>query len=309
MGKLYPGIGQLPALRRSTPITLPEDLQALYYEYNPAYIKSAESNDRASWTNEAISIQLGDLGGGYDDIAFGYPVFCDTDYDFSGLTFGSSQVIVSPGDEGTYDTNYALFCSVIYDSDDSKYKMIYVGDDSSDKRFIYCDSVDGINFSNHTMVLEKGNYAGDTAQITSPSIIKTGGKFYILYSSTPTVSDGWGLRLSFAESDDCLTWSNFSEGIKGATGGQQCGSPSLITAQSGYKGLYAARGTTLGSGTQNYIYIAGADGNNWTTLTRMSFTTTNAYTPWAIVDTGTKFYLYYGNFVGASVQVVEATKP
>ena len=99
-------------------------------------------------------------------------------------------MVVDIGSEGTYDTVHAFGPAVIIDG--STYKMWYSGYNGSNHRIIYCTSTDGINWSNHQMVVDIGSEGTyDTTRAHYPSVIAIdNSKSYRLYYSGRDASGG-----------------------------------------------------------------------------------------------------------------------
>ena len=122
-----------------------------------------------------------------------------------GINWSNHQMVIDVGSTGSYDSHHAYKPSVIKDG--NTYKMWYAGDDATYNRIIYCTSTDGINWSNHQMVIDKGsapsNY--DVHAAYAPCVIKDGSTYKMWYSG----SDGTHMRIIYATSTNGTSWSNF----------------------------------------------------------------------------------------------------
>ncbi len=131
----------------------------------------------------------------------------DTPLLTNGITWSDNRLVMNVGAEGTYDTNSVRSPAVLKVG--SSYMMWYSGTDGGgQERILYCESSDGINWTNHQLVLDVGasGLGYDTNQVYMPDVIYDDGTFKMYYSG----SQGSNVRLIYAESTNGTTWGNFA---------------------------------------------------------------------------------------------------
>lgn len=112
-----------------------------------------------------------------NDVAYSRVMYCNSS---DGINWNNHQMVIDKNVEGTYDTDRAYYPTVI--KDDSTYKMWYAGYDGSYIRILYSDSTDGINWSNHQMVISRnseGTY--DEKHVYQPCVVKDGYVYDVWY--------------------------------------------------------------------------------------------------------------------------------
>jgi len=212
-----------------------------------------------------------------------------------GLTWTNHQPVILVGDEGTYDSGRVEYPFVLQESPTS-YKMWYTGD-SDFERIIYATSTDGINWSNHQMVINVGDEGiYDNWNVWGACVVKESGHPYKMwYSGT---GDDGARRIFYAESEDGISWSNHQM-VMDIIGEEPYGpeeyyhlerpwviqdSPTL------YKIWFQA---TFASGRRS-MYATSTDGINWGTAVT-AFQHSNAE------GTYDSQYLYSGSVVEAEL--------
>ncbi len=115
----------------------------------------------------------------------------------------------------------------------------------------YCESSDGINWSNNNLSIITGG--------GSPCVMKVGSFYRLWYANTPVIY--------YADSSDGINWSNNQACISavsypGYTESSQ-GEPCLIKDSGIYKLWYIGASTAADS---NIIYAESSDGINWSNL-------------------------------------------
>ena len=109
------------------------------------------------------------------------------------------------------DTDYSLAPSVI--KDDSTYKMWYAGFDlgSNKTQIVYCESSNGINWSNFQLAVKNGSFPGyDDTNATSPTVIKDGTTYKMWYNGSNTAGT---YQIIYCESTNGINWSNFQVSV------------------------------------------------------------------------------------------------
>jgi predicted GH43/DUF377 family glycosyl hydrolase len=169
---------------------------------------------------------------------------------------------------GEWDEKGVRYATVI--TDDSGYKMWYVGYDRNDVgRIGYATSPDGLNWTKHSgnPVFDVGSgSAWDSEDLETPFIVKENGIYKMWYSGRGT--DGYW-RTGYATSTDGINWSKYAGNPVLDVGTQDWNnravhSPSVLHEDSLYKmWLYAAGDD--GSGWTPYIaYATSSNGLDWT---------------------------------------------
>lgn len=112
-------------------------------------------------------------------------IYCDS---ADGKSWSNHQMVVDIGSEGTYDINKVFSASVIKVNE--KYLMVYTADDGSNFRIIYCDSDDGINWSNFSLAVDVGNlWNYDGRHCHGPTLLNDDGIYRIWYGAADSGLD------------------------------------------------------------------------------------------------------------------------
>ena len=216
-----------------------------------------------------------------------------------------NQMVVNIGEEGTYDTVHCNLPNVIKDG--STYKMWYGGKDASNYRILYCDSPDGLNWSNHQMVVNfnvEGTY--DTAAAMSPTVIKDGSTYKMWYSGQAA---GNVRRILYCTSSNGTTWSNHQMvvnlGSEGTYDTVRCQAPTVIKDGSIYKMWYSGYdGTNF-----RIIYCDSSNGTTWSNHQMVVNIgvegTISAYHPVVKYDTDSSLYrMWYSGSDGVDLHIL-----
>ena len=185
----------------------------------------------------------------------------NNDYISDDPTAKAINLSVDKGSEGTYDSHWSEECSVIKENDTS-YKMWYSGYDGSHYRIIYCTSTDGINWSNHQMVVNIGSEGTyDTVRAYRPCVIKESDTSYKMWYGGRTNSHE---RIIYCTSIDGINWSNFQMviniGSQGTYDTQEVLTPYVIKeSNTSYKMWY----TGYDGSYYRILYCTSTDGINW----------------------------------------------
>jgi hypothetical protein len=192
------------------------------------------STDAESWTGHQLSLDIGNETGGTDaQHAVPSTVIKDGDVykmwymgtaadgvenvnyctSASGYNWSNFQSLFARGTEGTYDVTYLSGLCVVKDSDTS-YKMWYGGYvAASGWSIIYCDSSDGINWSNYQRVISKGSEGTyDNTGVYGPDCVKEQDGTYTIYYTGYTSGVYYVHR---AKSTDGINWGDFEMFISG----------------------------------------------------------------------------------------------
>jgi len=290
----------------------------LYFYYDATYSGTTTSGN-VSYVGEIIDTtyqMVVDLSseGTYDTTNVGYPCVIkesDTSYKMwyagsngsnwriiyasstDGINWTAYQVVVDVADEGTYDDHGAHAPFVIKESDTS-YKMWYSGADGTHYRIIYATSADGINWSNHQMVLDinqEGTY--DDSSVHTPYVIKESDTSYKIWYSGYSWPSNANWRIMYAESSNGTSWSNHQMIINIAAEGTYDNvgllTPCVIKeSDTSYKMWYSGYD---GSSDWRIIYAESSNGTVWgnfeMVLDRNSegtYDTNNIYCPLILED-------------------------
>ncbi len=217
----------------------------------------------------------------------------------NGITWSNYQLSVNIASEGTNDVNGAEEPCVIKDS--STYKMWYAGLNGGIYRIIYCESSDGVNWSNFRTVINVGasGTGFDSTYANFPAVIKDGSTYRMWYAG----NDGTNNRTIYCESTDGITWSNFqlavnigSEGTNDTNSAIGC---AVIKENGTYKMWYAGNG-----GSWRILYCTSSDGINWSNFqlvinlsSQGTYDTNAAFWPVVIKENGSYKMWYTGNAI------------
>ncbi len=222
-------------------------------------------------------------------------IYCESS---DGINWSNFQVVINIASSGTgFDSSYVQTPSVIKDG--STYKMWYAGNNGND-RIIYCESSDGINWSNYQLAINlsaQGTY--DTVNTFAPAVIKENGVYKMWYTGEV---GGFVGRIIYCESTNGVNWFNFqlsinlgSQGVYDTAG---CFHASVIRDGSNYKMWYAGDdGTNF-----RIIYCESSDGISWSNFqlsvninSQGTLDTINSSQPSVINEYGIGKMWYTGN--------------
>lgn len=231
-----------------------------------------------------------------------------------GETWGNFQVVVSPGDEGTYDTSQCYDSQVIK-VDSTTYKMWYTGYDGSNTHIIYCDSTDGINWSNHQRVVAPGDEGTYDTQWAGHSAVILDGSIYKMWYSGATGTSKFLYHI-YCTSSDGINWSghtkviNYNTDSEGSWDSDAIYEPSVVKQNGRYRMWWLARD---GSNVSRILYSSSTDGTNWDAPVHCidrnvegTYDTTRVGGPYPLVD-GLNTYIYYHGDDGSYWRILRAT--
>jgi len=231
-------------------------------------------------------------------------IYCDSN---DGDNWFNHQMIIEKNAEGTYDTNFVAGPSVIKDG--SIYKMWYGGNNGSNSRTIYCESLDGKNWSNFQLAIDIGSEGTyDTSGAFSSVVIR---KSDILYEMWYTGYDGTNQRIIYATSvSGTATWSNFQmvidKGSEGTYDTNCAGIPSVIKEGSIYKMWYSGYNNV----NHRIIYCDSSDGTNWSNFQMIidkgsegTYDTINVYYP-CVVSVDSIYKMWYVGYSGSALRIL-----
>ncbi len=132
----------------------------------------------------------------------------------------ASKVLLKADPGPEWDAKVLTSSSVVYDENDGKFKMWYVGNGAFERSGIgYAESEDGLNWSPHSSspVIEsepidpsvKKEYDWDAGGIRAISVIQDGDNFKMWYSAQEWGGTGQ-MQIGYAESRDGIHWSKYS---------------------------------------------------------------------------------------------------
>ena len=189
----------------------------------------ATSADGINWSNFQMVVNIGSEGT-YDTNYAYYPCVIKDDSTYkmwytgydgtywriiyatstNGTTWSNFQMVNDKGSEGTYDTSRALSSNVIKDG--NLYKMWYAGWDGSNYRLIHAVSTDGINWTDHQMVLNIGSEGVyDTTHVSMPFVVKESDYSYKMWYSGYDSSNVW--RILYSSYWDVGVWNKNFVGV------------------------------------------------------------------------------------------------
>ncbi|MBW1812305.1 MAG: hypothetical protein JRJ39_01165, partial [Deltaproteobacteria bacterium] len=216
--------GSYNSRHSASPFVLKDgDTYKLWYMGNDGTnwrILYAESPDGINWANHQVVLDIGSEGT-YDTKYTYSPYVLKEDgiykmwyagndgtnarilyaTSIDGKVWDNHQMVVDIATEGTYDTSVVDYPRVIKDG--TTYKLWYVGKDATNNRILYAESIDGINWSNHQMVIGLNTF-GDYNSLRShvPTVVKEGDIYKMWYAG----NDGTNYRTLYAESLDGINW-------------------------------------------------------------------------------------------------------
>lgn len=176
-----------------------------------------------------------------------------------GINFSNHQQVVPKNSLSPHDTNSAFRPCVIKDG--STWRMWYGGFSNVNVwSIIYCDSADGITWTNFQQVITPGSEGTfDTTHAAQPWVVKEPTGFRVYYAGF--ASGVWSIIS--ATSSDGITWSGFQRVIAPGTEGTYDIShvlyPSVHRGGSIYTMLYAGQA----SGVNRILFANSFDGVNW----------------------------------------------
>lgn len=185
----------------------------------------------------------------------------------NGISWINFQLAVNFGVSGTgADSVQAKGPTVIKDG--SVYKMWYAGENGSIHKILYCESTDGINWSNYSVAIDHGSEGTyDNTSTNTPLVIKINSTYKMYYAGSSTGNTLW--RIIYCESQDGINWQNFKvvhdwqgvltqiEGVNDINGAQN---PTIVHDNGVYKMWYAGLD---GGAITRIIYCDSLDGINW----------------------------------------------
>ena len=196
----------------------------------------ANSTDGENWANHQLVIDIGDEGTYDTSKSYAPSVIKDgATYEMwytgqspgsgsriifanstDGINWNNHQMVVDIGEEGTYDTDFVQYSTIV--KDNGEYNMWYSGYDGSAIRIVYCNSSDGITWSNHQLSVDtsaEGTY--DTTHSYTPSVLTDNSVHKMWYSGYSDTN-----RIIYAEEDPCPSgmvsyWTFDDEDLSGST--------------------------------------------------------------------------------------------
>ena len=175
--------------------------------------------------------------------------------------------IIEPWNIGDWAVEDINSPAVIYDPDDSLYKMWIAGHIAPGTQWMigYGFSYDGFDwyFYSFNPVLEPGPSSWDNKDINTPNVIKIGGTYYLYYDAKSYSSSIF--RIGLATSPDGINWTKspsnplISEGAPGSWKEFGVRGPHVIKDGALYKMWY--RG--IGDENDTIGYAISDDGINW----------------------------------------------
>jgi len=126
-------------------------------------------------------------------------ILCSTSTD--GITWTTPTIAIDKNVLGTHDSDAVKSPCVIKNG--NKYKIWYVGDDGSNTRILYSQSLDGIVWEVPILVLDKNiNKVYDINDIDNPFVVKDDNTYKMYYSATTSAVN----RILYSISVDGINW-------------------------------------------------------------------------------------------------------
>jgi parallel beta-helix repeat protein len=234
----------------------------------------AQTNWTQNWTKQGLAI---DCNGTYDTNYSGAPsVLRELDGTYKmwytgcdwvtwrilyatsadGVTWTKQGIALSQLGSG-YETYETGFPSVVKAG--NEYKMWYSGyDGSQQKRILYANSSDGVNWTRRGLALDLGG-TGESQWVAHPMVLREDtGEYKMWYSGY----DGSNLHIFLANSSDGLTWTRqglvLDHGEPYAT--MHVYGAAVVKDKDGYHMWYTGRRDVGG----RILYASSPDGVNWT---------------------------------------------
>ena len=124
-----------------------------------------------------------------------------------GLTWEDHQMVMDIGDYAPFDDTHSYLATVIKDG--STYKVWYSANGTAPQNYwkiIYATSVDGINWGNYQVVIDKNQEGvADTNHVHAASVIKENGHYRVWYDG----HDGSKWQTLYAVSSDGINWGGY----------------------------------------------------------------------------------------------------
>jgi len=259
--------------------------------------------DRREFINKSYKLLLG--WGIYGSIAGCKPLHDFYSFDGTlrnGINWSNFQLSVNIGSERTYDTAKATHPTVIKDG--STYKMWYTGSNGANKRIIYCDSSNGISWSNFQLSIDIGSEGTwDTLSANTPCVIKDNGVHKMWYAGNDS-------RIIYCESSNGINWSNFQlsvdKGSEGTYDTIRAASSTVIKDGSTYKMWYNGQA----GGTWRIIYCESSNGINWSNFqlsvnigSQGTYDTTDSLSP-SVINVNGLGKMWYAGSDGTNSRII-----
>ena len=201
-----------------------------------------------------------------------------TSNDGTSWTKYGANPVLTKGDPGDWDDEGVGSCSVIWDADDSLYKMWYTGTPDSTSSAIpaigYATSNDGISWvkpgSNPVLQGDAGEW--DEAGVLSPCVIKEGpGSYKMWYSGRAVDSSIGSLQIGYATSTDGISWTKsgsnpvLTKGTDPSWDSRGVGVGSVVKISGNYKMWFTGyKGYGEAEIEVAIGYASSSDGISWT---------------------------------------------
>lgn len=215
------------------------------------------------------------------------------------------QLAIDINTELVFDTTH-VFCPRII-KDDGIYKMWYGGHNGANWRTLYADSIDGLTWENHQMVMDIGDYTPfDDTDTIGAAVIKDGPIYKAWYCGYNSVAPNNYWKIIYAVSLDGIIWANHQVVIDKLDGGPYTASnvhyPCVIKENDSYKIWYSGS-----DGNYRIMHAKSNDGINWSNHelvidlgTEGHWDNTHAYIPGVIADNETTvsgaYHVFYTGY-------------
>lgn len=214
--------------------------------------------------------------------------------------------VMHPDNEGTYDTTRSALSCVRKEGD--VFKMWYTGYDGSAWRIMYATSADGVNWSNHQMVMSINIEAvHDTAHATAPCVIKDGEIYKMWYGG----HDGSNYTILYSTSIDGINWNTpvqVVDHLNCVDDTIHAGNPCVLKENNTYKMWYSGY-----TANWSIIYAESSNGTTWSGFQQVVdkneegvYDTTQARGAWVEHDDD-KYKMWYSGSDGTNWRCMYAT--
>lgn len=125
-----------------------------------------------------------------------------------GIVWGTGRRALPFGGEGSWDTQCVRMPSVLIDGGTTWKMWMAAQDTPGTYRIMYSTSADGLDWTVPAQAINIGSLAAyDYLYVTSPSVIRDGDHFKMLYNAVGGGGGGGSYLLAYATSEDGVTWS------------------------------------------------------------------------------------------------------
>ena len=208
----------------------------------------------------------------------------------------------------TYDSSHHHPGSVIYE--DGVYRMWYSASDGTNYRILYCDSSDGINWTNFQLIIDLNTTPYNPNYSTCCTVVKEGSRYKMWYAGHDSSPESY--KVIYCESLDGVTWVNHQMVISTEVGIYSAGNPYVRPCKVTYKEeLYRIWVEAYDGTTWRPYYGESKDGINWgnfslfTDLNTLGvYDTTHIGLLLTMYEEASYYYFFYGAHDGSNWRMI-----